>query len=123
MKKISYLLVLSFLISASNVLAHPHHYNHGHYNRPPYYHHSGCSSSCVYVVRSETFQEEQAFKNCSKHTLLVDGITNYYSNGAVKTYYTYTVLNEDKTPLISDCSDVKHLVYDKKHYCFLLSCA
>lgn len=113
MKKISILLALSFLISTSSTFAHPHHYHHPHHY--PYYH-SGCSSNCVYLVRSDNFEEEQAFKNCSKHTLLTQGTTNYYSNGAVRTYYSYTILNQDKTPLISDCSDVKHIVQDKKHY-------
>ena len=111
MKKLSILLTLSFLISTSAVLAHPRYYNHY-----PHHYHSGCSSNCVYVVRSDNFQEEQSFKNCSKHTLLIDGVTNYYSNGSVRTYYSYTVLNQDKTPLISNCSDIKHIVHNKKHY-------
>lgn len=111
MKKLSILLTLSFLISANTVLAHPRHYNHY-----PHHYHSRCSSSCVYVVRSDNFQEEQNFKNCSKHTLLIDGVTNYYSNGSVRTFYSYTVLNQDKTPLISNCSDIKHLIHNKKHY-------
>ena len=88
------------------VVAHPRYHS-------PHHYHSGCSSNCVYVVRSDNFQEEQGFKDCSKHTLLVDGITNYYSNGAVRTYYSYTVLNEDKTPLISNCSDIKHITHNK----------
>lgn len=108
MKKLSILLMLSFLISTSSVVAHPHH--------SPVYHHSGCSSNCVYVVRSDSFQEEQAFKNCLKHTLLVNGTTNYYSNGAIRTYYSYTVLNQDKTPLIADCSDIKHIIHNKEHF-------
>ena len=116
MKKISCLIALSFIISANCVLAHPHHYNRGYYNHSPHYYHSGCSSNCVYIIKSDNFQEEQVFKNCSKHTLLVDGVTNYYSNGAVRTYYSYTVLNQDKTPLITNCSDIKHLVHNKKHY-------
>lgn len=113
MKKLSIFLAISFLISTGSVFAYPHHYHYPHHY--PYYH-SACSSNCVYLVRSDNFQEEEVFKNCSKHTLLVDGTTNYYSNGAVRTYYSYTILNEDKTPLISNCSDVKHIVYNKEHY-------
>lgn len=109
MKKLSILLALSFLFSTGSVMAHSRHYH-------PHYYHSGCSSNCVYVVRSDSFQEEQPFKNCLEHTLLVDGTTNYYSNGAIRTYYSYTVLNQDKTPLITDCSDVKHIVQDKAHF-------
>ena len=112
MKKLSILLTLSFLIPMSASFAHPIHHPYHH----PHYHYSGCSSSCVYLIRSDSFQEEQSFKNCSKHSLLINGTTNYYSNGSVRTYYTYTILNEDKTPLISNCSDVKHLINNKKHY-------
>lgn len=111
MKKLSILFALSFLIPMS-AFAHPYHYDYyDHHN----YYHSGCSN-CVYVIRSDNFQEEQEFKNCVEHSLLVDITTNYYSNGTRRTYYSYTVLNKDKTPLISDCSDVKHIINNKEHF-------
>ena len=110
MKKTTILLGLSFLFLTTSVLAHPRHYNnHLH-------HYSGCSSNCVYIIESNNFQEEKSFKNCTNHTLLVNGTTNYYSNGAIRTHYSYSVLNQDKTPLISNCSDIKHIIYNKKHY-------
>ncbi|MBQ4646009.1 MAG: WG repeat-containing protein [Candidatus Gastranaerophilales bacterium] len=98
------IILLAFCLIISTNFAQAHHYHHSH------------CSSCVYVVRSENIQQEQTFKDCKKHSLLVDVRTNYYSNGSVRTFYSYDVLNEDGTILISNCSDVVHILKDKKHY-------
>ena len=112
MKKLSILLAFSFLIPTAT-MAHPRYYCPHHY---PHYYNSYYSSSYVYLVRSDDFQEEQSFKDCLEHTLLINGTTNYYSNGTRRTYYSYTILNKDKTPLIENCSNIQHITYNKKHY-------
>ena len=105
MKKLCLVLSLGFILSSTIAIAHPH----------GYYHHSGCSN-CVYVIRSENFQHEEKFLNCDRHYALVDTTVNYYSNGAKRSFKTYSVINEDGTTLISNCYNLKHVTQGKKHF-------
>ncbi|MBQ8167868.1 WG repeat-containing protein [bacterium] len=74
------------------------------------------SSSCIYVVRSERTQNETNFANCKKHFLMTDTTTNYYSNGTRRTFNNHTVLNSDGSILLTNCSDIKHIIFENKHY-------
>lgn len=115
MKKISITLSLIALLSMPSVLAHPYYYND--YYRNSYYHnHYSSCHNCSYVVRSDTYQTQENFANCDKYTLLIDTTVNYYSNGSRRTYNIYSVLDKDGNVLISNCNDIKHVDYNKKHY-------
>lgn len=104
MKKLSILFAL-FLMLNCNVYAHGHY--HAHYN--------SCSN-CVYIVGSDTFQEEKSLTGTNNYYLLVNTTVNYYSNGTKRTYYDYTILKKDGTVLFSDCDDVEYISYNKKDY-------
>ena len=105
MKKISILLALTLVLSSNFNLAFARCHYHG----------SSCSS-CVYVVGSDTFQEERALPKTDKYSLLVDTTINYYSNGSKRTYYNYSILRQDGTILVSNCSDVQHVLANNKNY-------
>ena len=98
MKKVCLLLVLSLsLFSNTEVLAH---HCHSHY----------------YVTYKDYFQDELVFNGCDKHSVLKETTVYYYSNGTRRSYITNTIFNKDGSILASGCSDVKHLIYNKKHY-------
>ena len=96
-KKCFVLLLFSiFLCSNSIVYAHCH--NH------------------VYLVHKDFYQEEQNFHNCDKHYVLTETTVCYYSNGSRRTYTNSTIFNKDGSIVATNCRDVKHLIFNKKHY-------
>ena len=104
MKKICFVLGLILLLnSSSSVYARCH----GHYHY--------CSTP-VYVVRSDYFENEGSFANCNEHYFLTKTTINHYSNGTRRTFNNYTVLDKNETIILTDCTDLKHMVYNKKHY-------
>lgn len=98
MKKFVFFFVLSLVLS-SNIPANAHHC-HSHY----------------YVTYKDYFQEEHNFANCNKHSMLKETSVYYYSNGTRRSYTTSTIFNQDGSILESGCSNVKHIIYNKKHY-------
>ena len=76
-------------------------------------HHCG---SCSYLVGKDYHQEEYTFQNCDRHSMLEETTVYYYSNGTRRYYRTSTIFNADGSVLDSGCSNVKHIVYNKKHY-------
>ena len=104
MKKFLSLMVLSLGIFLSlPAEAHPRHYH-------------GSCSSCVYVVRSDYSQQEQSFNNCKEHYLLTERTVNFYSNGMRRVFYNHTVFNADGSVFLDNCTDIKHIIYNKTHY-------
>ena len=96
MKKFSFVLLLFFLLGLnSKVFAH-HCY--------------------TYVTYKDYYQEEHNFHNCDRHSLLKETTVYFYSNGARRSYITYTIFNKDGSILFSNCSNIRHLVYNNKHY-------
>lgn len=75
-----------------------------------------CHHSHNYVTHTNYFQEEQHFANCNKHSLLNETTVYYYANGTRNSYTTSTIYNNDGTILESGCYNVKHLIYNNKHY-------
>ena len=102
-KRFVFLVLLIAMISIPSVEAHPRHYY-------------GSYSSCVYLVGSDYSQQEQSFNDCKEHYLLTERTVNFYSNGARRVFYNHTILNSDGSVFIDNCSDVKHLIYNKTHY-------
>lgn len=98
MKKTIICCILGLILS-STLSAEAHHC-HSHY----------------YVTYKDYFQEEMNFANCNKHYAVKETTVYYYSNGTRRSYITSTIFNQDGSVLESDCSNVKHLVYNKKHY-------
>ncbi|MBE7711738.1 MAG: WG repeat-containing protein [Cyanobacteria bacterium SIG31] len=92
-------LILSYNAVEARCYAHYHHY-----------------STPAYVVRSDYFENEQNFLNCEKHYLLTKTTVNFYSNGTRRTYNSYTAFNNDGTVVLSDCADIQHVIFNKKHY-------
>lgn len=85
--------------------------------RPPHgYYHPHYSSSSNYIVRSDYMRDEHSFVDCDKHSLIKETTINYYSNGNKFAYSNYTILSSDGSILESDCSDVKHIIFENKHY-------
>lgn len=76
-------------------------------------HHCG---SHYYVTYRDYFKEEQNFSNCDRHFLLKETSVYFYSNGTRRSYITNTIFNQDGSVLESNCSDVKHIIYNNKHY-------
>ena len=107
MKKI--FIILALLLTVNSVQAHPRHYNYG-------YGYSGCSN-CVYLLKSDFYQKTQTLPDCEDHSILIDTTINYYSNGAKRTYSTYSVVdNKKETIILSDYLDIKHVLVNNKHY-------
>ena len=111
MKKLIFILTLTLLISTTIVEAKPT----GKPNRSNYHHHHSSSSS-NYIIKSDYIRDEHNFANCDEHSVIKETTINYYSNGNKRAYSYYTILNNDKTVLESDCTDVKHTIYENKHY-------
>ena len=108
MKKFVLLCCMLVTVSSVDVFAHSHHRYYG----------SSCSS-CVYVVRSDYFENDSKFENCDSHYLNTKTTVNYYSNGTKRTFSSYTIFNDDGTVLVADCTAVKHILYDGEHYFIL----
>ena len=86
-------------------------------SRSNYHHnHSSSSSSSNYIIKSDYIRDEHNFANCEEHSVIKETTVNYYSNGNKRAFSYYTILNNDKTVLESDCTDVKHTIYENKHY-------
>lgn len=111
MKKIALILCTIITLSTTTAMAHPPHHYHGYHHR-----YSGCSSSCVYIVRSDYSENESKFENCDDHYLLTKTTVNYYSNGSRRTFNYHTIFNNDGSILMADCTAVKHINYHKQHY-------
>ena len=117
MKKIVFLLLISALfLSTSSAFAKPTHYPSS-YTHPSHYYNSGSSSN--YVVRSDFIRDEHTFPDCKDHSLIKETTVNYYSNGSKRAYSRFTILDSKGAVLESDCTDVKHTIYDNKHYIVL----
>ena len=102
-------IILALLLTVNSVQAHPRHYNYG-------YGYSGCSN-CVYLLKSDFYQKTQTLPDCEDHSILIDTTINYYSNGAKRTYSTYSVVdNKKETIILSDYLDIKHVLVNNKHY-------
>ena len=114
MKKIIFLFAFCYIfLNVSQAFAKPPHHS-GVYTRPPHHYHS--SSSANYLVRSDYIRDEHTFVDCNEHSLIKETTVNYYSNGNKRAYSYYTILGADGSVLESDCTDVKHTIYDGKHY-------
>lgn len=114
MKKIVFLFTICLLfMSSTEVFAKPTQHHNMH-SRPPHYYHS--SSSSNYIVRSDYVRDEHNFVDCNEHSLIKETTIHYYSNGNKRAYSYYTILTADGTVLESDCTDVKHTIFNDKHY-------
>ena len=120
MKKKVFCLFLGLVLTMNiAVIAAPHgscSKGGNHHSRGSYHHRGSSSSSSVYLVRKEFNEKEEKFANCDRHFLLTETTTNHYSDGTRRIYKYYTVFNSDGSTLISSASDIKHLIYENKHY-------
>lgn len=98
MKKIAICFVLGFILSG-NLSVNAHH-----------------CGSCSYLIGKDYHEEEYTFANCDKHSVIEETTVYYYSNGTRRYYRTSTIFNADGSILDSGCSNVKHIIYNKKHY-------
>lgn len=98
MKKRS-LIVLLFILTSSYYSVSAH----------------SCSSH-AYLTHKDFYQEEQTFSNCKQHYVLKETSVYYYSNGTRRSYTNSTIYNEDGSVLESDCRNVRHIIYNNKHY-------
>jgi len=101
MKKIALCFVLGLILSANTTVEAR--YCHSHH----------------YITYKDYFQEEQNFRNCDRHYAVKETTVYYYSSGGRSTYETSTIFNSDGTVLISECSNIKHITYQNKHYFIL----
>ena len=98
MKKFFAVLFLLFInISTNQVSAH------------------SCSSH-AYLTHTDYFQEERKFTDCKEHSILKETTVYFYSNGTRRTHTTSTIFDADGTVLESGCSNVNHIIHNKKHY-------
>ena len=123
MKKVFLCCILSLSLCTatygaySHSRGHYHSYGHSHRHRLNYsgYRSSG-GSGHIYVTSKDYSKTEQKFPNCSTHYMIVEKITYHYSDGSRRSILSCTLCNSDGTVLISDCKDIKHILYNKKHY-------
>ncbi|MBQ8635974.1 WG repeat-containing protein, partial [bacterium] len=113
MKKVILLLVLVLTFTTTSEAFAKTSNTHTHYNR---YHSSSSNGNRAIIVKSDYISDEHNFANCKDHVLLSDTIINFYSDGRKSTYTKYTIKNTDGTILQEDCYNVKHIIYNKKHY-------
>ena len=111
MKKLVVCLILLGVMGLTAEAKPTHSHNRSHY---PHSHHS--SSSSNYIVKTDYIRDEHNFVNCNEHSVIKETTVNYYSNGNKRAYSYYTILSNDGTILQSDCTDVKHTIYENKHY-------
>ena len=91
---------------------HSHCGHHGHHSS----YGSSSSSTPVYVVSRNYSKSEQKFQNCTKHYMVVETTTYHYSDGSRRSFTNCTIYNSDGTILETGCSNVKHILYENKHY-------
>ena len=114
MRKV-YLFFLILFIFSSYVNAETNYSNITHNNYPNHSSH-GSSSNSVYIINRETRQDEIKFPDCNEHYVLQETIINHYSDGTKKTYTNSSLYNSDGSLIVSDCSEIKHIIYKNKHY-------
>ena len=90
---------------------------HGGHRGGGHYHSS--SSSTVYLVGREVIPNVHTFPDCNQHSATSETFVSYYSNGTSNSYTYYTVLDAKGNVLATDCTDVKHTIYDNVHYLLL----
>lgn len=98
MKKFNIFILLLFILSSTNIVNA--HHCHSHY----------------YVTYKDYYQQEYNFNNCDRHTLLEETSVYFYSNGTRRTYKTNTIYDKDGSILENNCSNVKHHIWNNKHY-------
>lgn len=107
MKKI--VICLSLLIfSQITVQAHPYYHDY----RP---HGSSCSNN-YYLTHKDFSEEKHKFPDCNKHEIITKTENYFYSNGTRHSYSVSSVINSDGTLILEDCHNIKHFIYNKKHY-------
>ena len=108
MKKIVALFLIT--IMGSNILpATAHTCRH-------YSHRTHSSSQSVYLIKKEQSEETTNFSNCDEHSLVTKTTINYYSDGTRRIFKSYKVLNKNGVEIITNCTNIHHIIYDKKHY-------
>lgn len=90
---------------------------HGGHRGGGHYHSS--SSTSVYLVGREVIPNVHTFADCNEHSATSETFVSYYSNGTSNSYTYYTVLDAKGNVLATDCTDVKHTIYDNVHYLLL----
>lgn len=113
MKKLLFTLFILLCFTSTIVEAKPT--NNAHRGSYPHHHHSSSSSS-NYVIKTDYIRDEHNFANCDEHSVIKETTVNYYSNGNKRAYSYYTILNNDGTVLESNCTDVKHTIFEDTHY-------
>ena len=117
MKKILFLLLTILFLQNSSVFAHCYNQTYGHmYYGHHGYHNYYYRTSSHYVVHKDFFEDEIKLKDCTKHSLIAQTTIYYYSDGTRRSYTKYSILNSDGTTIAQNCSEVKHVLYNKKHY-------
>ena len=116
-----FILFLMTTTMTSALAAPPHGGPHGGPHRGGHHRshvgvHASYHSSPTYLVRSDYSENETSFHNCKEHYLVTKTTINYYSNGTRRVINSHSVYNIDGTVLIPDCSDIKHSIYENKHY-------
>ena len=74
------------------------------------------SSSHAYLIGKDTTKKEYKFANCDKHSVINETTVYIYSNGTRRSYINSTILDSNGAVLESNCSNVKHIIHDQKHY-------
>ena len=97
MRNVLVFLFLIFVSTNNDVLAH------------------SCSSH-AYLTHTDYIEEERNFADCDRHTLLKETTIYFYSNGTRRTQTYSTIFNKDGSILESGCSNVNHIIHNKKHY-------
>ncbi len=110
MKKLFCILLLLCICSVAEASSRNHYYNH----RYDYTNHH--DSSSVYIINRDYQKTTQKFPNCDKHYMETETVINYYSDGTRRTFSTSTIYNSDGSVLVSDCTWVKHVLYNDEHY-------
>jgi len=108
MKK-NWVICLTLILFITTLPACAHRCNH-------YHHRSYSGSNYVYLIKKEQSEVKSAFANCKEHLLVTNTTINYYSDGTRRVYKVYSVLNKDGAEIISDAYDIKHIIYNNKHY-------
>lgn len=121
MKKESVLFALFLILATTTtVFAAPpgggHRGGGGGHHRSHVGVHASYHSSPVYLIKSDYSESEQEFKDCKDHYLITRTTINYYSNGTRRVFNAHSVYNSDGTVLIPNCTDIKHTIYNKKHF-------
>ena len=81
-----------------------------------YHHRSSSSSNHVYLIKKEQSEVKSAFPNCSEHLLVTNTTISHYSDGTRRVYKIYSVLDKNGATIITNAFDIKHIIFEKKHY-------